>query len=70
MLDYFGKVIKYYSYFYVGSSYIFPINFIMCKDHSMEPTLRKNDIIIAEKSSVRRENINKYFFSLQKKLFK
>lgn len=53
------KSIAYYSCFHVGFTYLIPIDFHICNGSSMEPTLRNNDILLTEKSSVRRLHIKK-----------
>ena len=50
---------KYYFVFHVTNKYFIPLELVICKGNSMEPTLFNNDILIAEKVSVRRQNIRR-----------
>jgi signal peptidase I len=48
---------KYYSIYHVTTNYLIPVDLVICKGNSMEPTLNNNDILLTEKVSVRRQNI-------------
>ncbi|CAF0925758.1 unnamed protein product [Brachionus calyciflorus] len=48
---------KLYSYFYVGTNYVIPVGFVVCKGESMEPTINNNDVLITEKVSIRRQHL-------------
>lgn len=53
------NIVKYYSFFYVTTNYIVPVEIVMCEGASMEPTIKNNDILLSEKFSVRRQRIDK-----------
>jgi signal peptidase I len=53
------NVVKYYSFFYVATNYVIPIEIVMCEGKSMEPVLRQNDILLTEKYSVRKLRLEK-----------
>ena len=54
--------IKYYSFFYVTTQFLIPVEVVLCEGVSMEPTLRHNDILLSEKVSVRRQRLDRYVF--------
>lgn len=51
------NVTKIYSFFYVTTNYIIPIDLVVCKGSSMEPVLKNNDVLLTEKTSVRRKHL-------------
>lgn len=53
------NIVKYYSFFYVTTNYIVPVEIVMCEGVSMEPTIKNHDILLSEKFSVRRQRIDK-----------
>lgn len=53
------NIVKYYSFFYVTTNYIVPVEIVMCEGISMEPTIKNYDILLSEKFSVRRQRIDK-----------
>lgn len=53
------NIIKYYSFFHVTTEYIIPINLIICSGSSMEPTLQSYNLLLAEKTSIRKNLIQK-----------
>jgi signal peptidase I len=54
--------IKYYSFFYVTTQFLIPVEVVLCEGVSMEPTLRHNDVLLSEKISVRKQRLEKYAF--------
>lgn len=53
------NIVKYYSFFYVTTNYIVPVEIVMCEGVSMEATIKNHDILLSEKFSVRRQRIDK-----------
>ena len=53
----FWKLGKYYSYFYVVTNYVVPVDLVRCEGVSMEPLIKHNDIVLCEKVSVRRKKL-------------
>ncbi len=53
------NILKYYSFFYVTTNYVIPIEIVLCEGKSMEPVLKENDILISEKYSVRKLRLEK-----------
>ncbi len=51
------KITKIYSFYYVATNYVLPIELVVCKGASMEPALFNDDIVLTEKVSVRRKHL-------------
>lgn len=50
-------VTKFYAFFYVAKNYVIPMDLVICRGDSMDPSIQHNDILLTEKVSYRRKNL-------------
>ena len=52
-------IAKFYAFFHVTKTYIIPIDVVVAQGSSMIPSINDNDILLAEKVSVRRKHLKR-----------